>query len=259
MVTPLTKHAKGGARYKRHAHVETSIASALAVDLTEKRRRCAENDSESPDFLPPESLVHLIREAGRHEDEATMSALLPYLLERCQSILENRIPASVDRVKYLREEVLCRFAELFAADGGPDNRNELDFYECRFNLAFRSLRITVMRQEEAVTTPLTAWPESFEATENDTNNGILSYFEGTLHRPVTPETSAYLREFGKAIAALPPDERDAVILCHGLGYQEESDDPDKVTAATLCNVTGRSIRNRLTRAAAKLAKFKETT
>lgn len=64
-------------------------------------------------------------------------------------------------------------------------------------------------------------------------------------------------ELYDAILDLPSDERDAVILVHVLGYQEESDDPQTVTAATRCGCTGRTIRNRLTRAAAKLARFKE--
>jgi DNA-directed RNA polymerase specialized sigma24 family protein len=56
---------------------------------------------------------------------------------------------------------------------------------------------------------------------------------------------------------LPPDERRAVELCHILGYDEESEDPNKRTAATICGVTGRTIRNRLKRAAARLSSYKE--
>jgi len=33
MVTPLTKHTKTGTRYKRHAQVESQIATALTTDL----------------------------------------------------------------------------------------------------------------------------------------------------------------------------------------------------------------------------------
>jgi DNA-directed RNA polymerase specialized sigma24 family protein len=60
-----------------------------------------------------------------------------------------------------------------------------------------------------------------------------------------------------AINKLPEDERRAVILVHVMGYEEESIDPAKVTAATLCGCRGRTIRNRLTRAAKKLSTFKE--
>ena len=75
--------------------------------------------------------------------------------------------------------------------------------------------------------------------------------------PATQDGDVFRSELHDAILELPPDERDAVILVHALGYQEESDDPAEETAATRCDCTGRTIRNRLTRAATKLARFKE--
>jgi DNA-directed RNA polymerase specialized sigma24 family protein len=73
----------------------------------------------------------------------------------------------------------------------------------------------------------------------------------------TQEWDAVRESLVKAIKALPTDERKAVILVHVLGYKEESEDPNEETAATHCNCTGRTIRNRLTRAAAKLSRFRE--
>ena len=42
----------------------------------------------------------------------------------------------------------------------------------------------------------------------------------------TQEWDAFREPFLNAIEALPPDERDAVILVHVLGYKEESEDPE---------------------------------
>jgi len=81
--------------------------------------------------------------------------------------------------------------------------------------------------------------------------------DAVLHSPATQEKSLFLNQLSQAIHTLPPEERDAVILCHIMGYAEDSDDPAKCTAANICGVTGRTIRNRLTRAAAKLSRFKE--
>jgi DNA-directed RNA polymerase specialized sigma24 family protein len=78
-----------------------------------------------------------------------------------------------------------------------------------------------------------------------------------LRTPAIPQRALVLREFKEALNALPADERKAVILCHIMGYDQESDDPEKITAATICGVRGRTIRNRLTRAAARLSPFKE--
>ena len=73
----------------------------------------------------------------------------------------------------------------------------------------------------------------------------------------TQEWDVFREPFVQAIEALPPDEREAVMLVHIFGYKEESENPEEETAATRCNCTGRTIRNRLTRAAAKLSRFKE--
>jgi DNA-directed RNA polymerase specialized sigma24 family protein len=81
--------------------------------------------------------------------------------------------------------------------------------------------------------------------------------DAVLHSPATQEHSLFLNQLFHAIHTLPPEEREAVILCHIMGYAEEADDPAKRTAATICGVTGRTIRNRLTRAAAKLSRFTE--
>ena len=61
----------------------------------------------------------------------------------------------------------------------------------------------------------------------------------------------------KVIHELPPDQREAVILVRIMGYEVESDDPTKVTAATRSGVSGRTIRKRLGRAAAVLKRYKE--
>jgi DNA-directed RNA polymerase specialized sigma24 family protein len=81
--------------------------------------------------------------------------------------------------------------------------------------------------------------------------------DALLHSPATQENGLFLNQLFHAIHSLPPEERDAVILCDILGYAEEANDPAKRPAATICGVTGRTIRNRRTRAAAKLSRFKE--
>lgn len=75
-----------------------------------------------------------------------------------------------------------------------------------------------------------------------------------LKNPQSQENARFLKEVFARINELPTDERDVVILCHIMGYEVEADDPARITAATLCGVTGRTIRNRLRRANAKLKK-----
>ena len=73
----------------------------------------------------------------------------------------------------------------------------------------------------------------------------------------TQEQSARLNDVKEAIEALPIDERKAFVLCRVYGYKVESTDPNEITAAVLCECTGRTIRNRLSRAESKLWRLKE--
>src|SRR5919198_27953 len=100
--------------------------------------------------------------------------------------------------------------------------------------------------------------ELFAEDGTGDNPDELDYFEVRFNAAFAAlRTDLFLNQLSQAIYTLPPEERDAVILCHIMGYAEEADDPAKRTAATICGVTGPTIRNRLTRAAAKLSRFKE--
>jgi hypothetical protein len=51
---------------------------------------------DSPNFIPMECLVYIIREGGRGHEEQTMSVLLPLLLARCEAILKKKILWTID-------------------------------------------------------------------------------------------------------------------------------------------------------------------
>lgn len=187
-----------------------------------------------------------------------ISLVLPVLLNRCETNLLVKVPdGQLPEAASLREEILGAFSELFAIDGTDDASDELDFYECKFNRAFRFFRIDIVRRETARLKPMAQMPEPNQDGEPDAYEDVFARVSETFLAPATQENEVFRTELLDAIQRLPPDERDAVILVHVVGYKEESDDPDEETAATRCNCTGRTIRNRLTRAAAKLVRFKE--
>ena len=160
----------------------------------------------------------------------------------------------------LRQEILEDLTDLFVTDGTGDFPDALDFYECRFNKAFMALRIDAVRRDVRgrkrgiVVVDL---PPSEAANTSGAYEDAFARVSETFRVLPTQEWDVFRERFVKAIEALPAYERDAVILVHVLGYKEESEDPKEETAATQCNCTGRTIRNRLTRAAAKLSHFKE--
>ena len=258
MVRPLTKRTKKEVLYVRPRAVETAIGAALREDWTTLRRRLKIRDSRSPEHLSSECLVHLFRDAHRTGDDRRMGKILPILLGRCEAILKTKIRDSEPGASEIREEVLSKFGEVLASDAVAGRRTELDMYECRFNRAFQALRFDIVdRVRRRV-------GRTVEVPRGDDGDGrLLSEDEGLAllseagRTPATQEQSALLNDLKEAIEALPPDERDAFVLCRVYRYKVESTDPNEITAAVLCECVGRTIRNRLSRAEAKLWRSKE--
>ena len=91
MIRPLTKKDQYGTPYRRPAEVEKAIDVATQQDIVTLRERAVVWKPDSPNFIPMECLVYIIREGGRGHEEQTMSVLLPLLLARCEAILKKKI------------------------------------------------------------------------------------------------------------------------------------------------------------------------
>jgi DNA-directed RNA polymerase specialized sigma24 family protein len=178
------------------------------------------------------------------------------LLTRCDAILHSKVSRSLPYADKIREEIQSDFTLLLARDAAGPTVDALDFYECRFNKAFRTLRLgrvdrTLLEVNRAV-----ELPEEADQVEIDTDaisgRGFFSPVAASFHEAATPEKAAYREQVREALMRLPPNEAEAFILVRLLGYEEESDDPRKETAATRLNCTGRTIRNRLEKAEKKL-------
>ena len=258
MVRPLTKRTKKGVLYVRPQVVETAIRAALREDWTTLSRRLEIKDLRSPEHLSSECLVHLVRDASRKGDDRRMNEILLVLLGRCEAILKTKIPNSEPGASEMREEVLDRFTDVLARGCVGERPEELDFYECRFNRALQALRIDVVDRVSRRLGRTVEVPRGGDGDER-----VLSEEEGLAllseagRTPATQEQSARLNEVKEAIEALPSDEREAFVLCRVYGYKVESTDPTEITAAVRCGYTGRTIRNRLSRAEAKLWRSKE--
>jgi hypothetical protein len=257
MARPLTKKNKDGNLYARPPEIETAIDSALQQDIATLQRRSQCSRRDSPAFMPLECLVYIIREARRRRDEATMSLLLPSLLARCEAMLISKISDSRPNGAEIRGEILGEFSVLFAEDGSGENPDELDFFECRFNRAFRFFRISFLRRPSTRAMLLEASLHDNEGEDSPVDEESIARNFSEFQQPATQLSGVFRDELLNAIKSLPPDERRAVVLCHMLGYKAESEDPSETTAATLCRVTGRTIRNRLERAAKKLSQFSD--
>lgn len=258
MARPLTKVDDDDDPLERPAAIEAEIDAALQLSQPDLRARLAIRDRQGLDHLRSETLVHLVRHGRRTGDQSLISLVLPVLLGRCEANLLIKVAdGRLSEAATIREDILGAFSELFASDGTGANPDELDFFECKFNRAFRFFRIDIVRREIARLEHVAQMPEPVEDGQPQSHDDVFARVSEAFRSPATQESDAFRVELHDAILALPPDERDAVILVHVMGYLEESKDPDKETAATRCRCEGRTIRNRLTRAAKKLARFKE--
>lgn len=261
MARALTNTEPDGSLYMRPVAVEAQIDETLRLTRFELQSRLLITDRKASGYLRNESLVHLVREGRRAGDQQLMNAVLPVLLGRCEAnllakVAEGALPAADS----IRQRILEDLTDLFVVDGSGEFPDELDFYECRFNLAFRALRIDGVRREmrrRNRTIKTVDVPPSDVSNEPDAYEDAFARVSENFRVLPTQEWDVFREPFVKAIEALPDDEREAVILVHVLGYKEESENPDEETAATRCKCTGRTIRNRLSRAAAKLSRFKE--
>ena len=249
MGRPLTKKTAEGELYTRLPSVEAKIDAATVQDRATLATRARIVDPKAPDYLPSECLVHLIRNAIRHGDHRLATVLMPPLLVRCESNLNRTVPdGGLRNAEAVREEILSSFQLLFTDDAAED---ALDYYECRFGRAFKTLRINHFRAAVSEREDLTDLPETTtESGETMLDDEMLARLSRIAKIGPSQEDRTYLQQVLKAVNALPPDQRRAVVLRRIIGHTEES-------AAALCNVKGRTIRNRLSRADEQLKKLKE--
>lgn len=254
MARPLTKIDHDGHLYIRPPSVEASIDAAIGQDLQTLDNRAAITDPRSADFLPLECLVHLIRDAGRRGDENAMNTLLPRLLGRCEAILRKKMPTSAKGDwEDVREEILGDFSVLFAEDGS-DEKQTLDFFECRFNLAFRNFRIPYIEDENVRIRKHVSIPTRTEEISEAADEKFLSDLAERL-RERHPIVDLDLREtILDALDMLPPDQCKAIVLFYYHGLPIESEDPAVTSVASACGVTGRAIRYRMKKALTTLSK-----
>lgn len=234
-------------KYVRPAEIQNKIDTALALSMLELGKCLQIKDRSAAQYLPSECLVHLMRRARDRDDQAMMSAVLPVLLTRCAAILKVKIVEGAYRdVVELRKDILGSFAELLA----ENDPKKLDFFECKFLLAFRNFRIDRARPERLWSKRVTSLPTSEGGDEPGNDGEPPSRTPPSLTVEPDQERSAADTALKKAILGLPEDERTAVIQVHIL-------DRDIEVVAKQCGCDQRTIRNRLARAAKKLERFKE--
>jgi len=253
MPRALNKVTKGGLGYHRPSEIESSIEGALRQDLDEQLRRAKIRDSADPDYMPSECLVHLVREARLTGNKRAVDRLLVPLLSRCERRLNRTIPDSWPDAQGLREEILQVFCELLARVGTNQDATALDLFECKFNKGLAALRFKRLRKQTNRAKLFCAIAQEVDDDGQPIDpDETLARLSRAAQTPAGQEDFVYLSETLEALKALPAAQRRAVELCCLQGYAPASEDPNEVTAATICGVSGTAMRKSLRKAAEKL-------
>ena len=247
-VEPLRKTTADGQTLRRPTAVESQIAEVLVSGVDEVRRRAVINDADDPRFLLPECLVYLIRAAVREGRPEWVDELAPRLLARCERSLRRSI-RGFDAVgeEEAREDTLGRLAVLLVEPG-----NGADFFEVRFDLALKRLRIDVCRQVRRRRAPLVAIDGIGDEQSGEPGLDRLAdeIDIDALPGHLDAEQMLCLRQ---ALSRLTELERKALVLHRLMGIPIASKKPGLSTLVEILGVSERTVRNYLRRAESKIS------
>ncbi len=246
----MIKKDQRGVLYVRPPSIEAKIDGAIGQGWETLSKRAKITDPNAPDFLPRECLTHLIRDAIRRNDQRLATVLMRPLLLRCAANLLKTVPdGATHNFAEVREDILHSFQMLFTEEVAED---ALDYYECKFGSAFKSLRLDRIdaarsqQKKAAVTLPQITNEDGDTMPEEE----VLALLSRAACIGPSQEDRIYLPQVLKVVNDLPPDQRRTVVLRRIIGYTE-------VQTAKICKVDMRTIRYRLARADTQLKKLKE--
>lgn len=244
---PLTRTRKDdGSVYVREKEVEAQLKHVACLGERQRRKAFFADGEER---LREETLVYLLRECAAEGDTETAWRIAELIVTRVSGHIGRqlgkwRLPPD-DADDCTRDLFSALFEALF------DTRPSGEFWEVRFWVCLDRRLWNLIEKRQAA---LDAQLREVEAPDTDGESGLESLLSRVKDTGVGPEERAVL---SAALAHLTENERLAIYLTKVEGLPEESDDPNRVTAATMLGVTGRSVRNYLKRAEEKIRKWEQ--
>lgn len=257
MIIPLRMRAKDGSVYRRPDAIEEALAALLALPPQDVARRSRIDDCEHSEYVPSECVLHFVRHAELSGSEDVLRDLFVVLRQRvlrAVPVPTRHIPASGKTGENsvnveIRDVVVGKFQEMICADRALRS-SDLDFYECRFNLAIDRLRATArkgVRKEASRCVTLSPDDETNEPPER-----IELALSAMKHSAEGVEVDfLYRSKLRAAISSLPPDERRVIDLLWE-DVPIDSKDERAITIVRILGCSEKTVRNRRDRAFHKL-------
>lgn len=240
LIEPLTRRKKDGTIYLRPDNVEPLLTTLAELPRDVLLERSRIRDRKNADYIPSECLLHFIRASRRDNSDAWFERQYKILVERVLRALP-RVETSGDQASLanerIRNAVFDRFVELLAKDRRePDNK--LDFFEVRFDLAIKRLRVDAQER---------VWGEHNRTDSMDDDTGGVGddVAEAASANPFDSDAlfdPIFRERLYVAIDALPPEQSRTMHLLL-LEWQIHSSDPEVMTIAKALGCTDRSVRN----------------
>lgn len=250
MIASLTKRRKDGTSYLRPDNIEALLPTLAELPRDVLLERAHIRDRQNPDYVPSECLLHFIRVSRRDNSDAWF--------ERLYKVLVERVLRAVPRAEAggkttslvnesIRNAVFDRFVEMLAKDRvQPDEK--LDFFEVRFDLAVKRLRLDAQERAWRNDNRSDALDEGFGAIEADALAATaIDPFEANIFLDPLFRDRVYC-----AIDNLPPEQSKTMHLLF-LEWPIDSNDPAVMTIAKALGCSDRSVRNHRKRALKTLA------
>jgi RNA polymerase sigma factor (sigma-70 family) len=190
-----------------------------------------------PDSPRPEDLVRQIRAARATEASTEVNFLTEELLRACERGIQavaSKFYLPADKRDELRDRVRAKVWEKVSGDDS--------FWERHFGLA---LKRTALNEVLAMIRHRPFYDLA------DVPPALLGYGFHTSSNPV--ELNLRYARLRRCIDRLPQAEKRAVVLRHFHGLRIEADDESVPTVSGMLDVSPRTVRNYLARAATKLA------
>lgn len=256
-VRPLRRTRKAdNTPYTREKDVEAQIGELCQMSPRLRARRLEDAGSGAMAWtdarrLREETLVYFLRESVRGNDEALAGKIAEILVDRVSAHVARKIgawrlgPGEADDC--VRDLFAQMFAQLY------DLEPSAEFWEVRFWLCLDRRLYNLLELKQAVRDNEIRAGDQTIGDGADDESGTIDRLIGQLtDTGASPEATAERREL---LELLTENERGALYYVFVAGLPEESDDPAKQSAAKMLGVTGRSVRNYLTRAKEKISKY----
>lgn len=237
MATALRRQKPDGALYTRTPAIEAQLSSLEQLSRDEILARCQISLRSDPGYVPSECLLHYVRASRTDNSNAWFERLYKILFARLLRALPLAESADGETSSLTRERVRDKVSERFVEMLAGDRQvydDRLDFFEIRFDMARKRLRLDAQKQawrDENRNQPI-SYDDSGELTpEIEQAAGSVNPFEGSEFHD-----EAFRLRLDAAIEALPPEQSRTVQMLM-LDYQIHSEDP---TMITICKVLGKT-------------------